>query len=774
MYGPTPAYHVGLVPRIFDRPDRLCVRLDLLISCRLCSIKLISVNEAKPWYHEFGAGLSVATVSIPAALASGVLSYSALGPSYLLAGAVFGLLSGALSALLSATVFRSSTVAGPVSTVCVTHAILIASLASHPTLADDPGRIIALMTACLLLTGVAQIVLATLKVGSIIEFTPYPVVAGFLNGVAFLTMSSQLLFILQRPSLSDLVTRPPSGMAEVAPLVFLGVFVAICLVLARVVPRLPAAAVNFATGIALYYAALTVVPEHWLGPRLSIASGTLQFALTGPFEVIAAFADLPRLIIGQVVLGALTIAAIGVIEMSMTARMVENASHQRLDKHSLLLWLGITNMLAAPMGVPSSGSMSQTAARWRSGGVGPVSDLARASAMIFVATVGIGFLDYVPVIVVCGQLVMIGIGIFDTWSVRQMVRMARSPSEASRHVARRGIAVIGIVMFVTASGHVVLGAALGVAAACWIFIADSARPLIRSRLWGDVARSKKTRPISDLAYLAEGAKETRVLVLQGPIFFGNAVELSREINRLDPGTIKTVILDLRRVTSLDVSAIATFSAVCRGARTSSRHLAICGVPDSIAFLIDELKSYDPASDQLFFVDLDSALECCEERRLAQRAGTATSDGAIPLDQVEGTRGFSGPQVLNLMRRMNPLSYSEGEFLCREGDQGDMIWFIVQGSVSIWIAVGGQEKTYRVGSYMAGTAVGEIAFLNGTRRSASIMADAPVQCFGLSKAGFEDLSREDPSLSMLLLKNIASILAERLSVTTDQIRAFEAS
>jgi SulP family sulfate permease len=732
-----------------------------------------TVIPKKPWYEEFGSGLSVATVSIPAALASGVLSYSALGPSYLLAGAVFGLLSGAVSALLSALVFRSSTVVGPVSTVCVTHAILIASLAAHPTLGEDPNRIIALMTACVLFTGVAQIVLATLKVGSMIEFTPYPVVAGFLNGVAFLTISSQILFILQRPSLSDLVTRPPAGVAEVAPLVFLLVFVAICLLLARVLPRLPAAALNFATGIGLHFAALTVVPEHWLGPRLSISSGTLQFGLTGPFEVIAAFGDLPRLIIGQVVLGALTIAAIGVIEMSMSARMVENASHQRLDKHNLLLWLGITNMMASPMGVPSSGSMSQTAARWKSGGVGPVSDLSRATAMILVATVGMGLLDYVPVIVVCGQLVMIGIGIFDTWSVRQMVRMARSPSEASRHVAQRGIAVIAIVMVVTASGHVVLGAALGVAAACWIFIADSARPLIRSRLWGDVARSKKTRPISDLAYLAESPAETRVLVLQGPIFFGNAVELSREINRIDPGTT-TVILDLRRVTSLDVSAIATFGAICRGARTSSRHVAICGVPASIAFLADELKSYDPATDQQFFVDRDTALEWCEERRLAQRAGTATLDGAIALDQVEVTRGFSGAQVRTLMRRMNALSYSEGDFLCREGDDGDMIWFIVQGSVSIWIAVSGQEKPYRVGSYMAGTAVGEIAFLNGTSRTASIIADGPLQCLGLSKAGFEELGHEDPSLATLFLKNVACILAERLSVTTNQIRAFEAS
>ena len=90
-----------------------------------------TVVSKRSWHRELGSGLSVATVSIPAALASGVLSFSPLGPSYLLAGAVFGLLAGAISALLSGLVFRSSMVVGPVSSVCVTHAILITSLATQ-------------------------------------------------------------------------------------------------------------------------------------------------------------------------------------------------------------------------------------------------------------------------------------------------------------------------------------------------------------------------------------------------------------------------------------------------------------------------------------------------------------------------------------------------------------------------------------------------------------------------------------------------------------------
>ena len=629
------------------------------------------------------------------------------------------------------------------------------------------------MTACVLLTGLVQLGLATLKVGKIIELTPYPVIAGFLNGVAFLTIGSQVLFVLHRTSLSDLLNRPPSELAEFAPLIFLALFVVIGLRLPRLIPRFPAAAVNFAAGVALYYAALLVVPAEWLGPRLTISSGTLEYAITGPFEVLAAFTDLPGFIIGQVVLSALTIAAIGIIEMSMAARIIENASHQRFDKSNLLMWLGITNLLAAPMGVPSSGSMSQTAARWRAGGLGPASDLVRASAMILIATLGIGLLNFVPVVVVSGQLVLVGIGVFDSWSARQVVRMARSPNEASRHVAKRSIAVIAIVMIVTASGHVVLGAALGVVAACWIFIADSASPLIRSRLWGDVALSKKTRPMRDVSYLREHRDETLVLVLQGPVFFGNAVELGREIDRLDPKT-ENVILDLRRVTSVDVSAIATIGSISRRARASSRAVALCGVPAGLAFMFDELKGSDPEEEQLVFVDRDAALEYCEERRLSRRAGSAHADLATTLEHADVTRGFSAEQLGKLARHLSSLSFARGDLLCREGDEGDIIWIVVQGSVSIWVNVGGHGKAFRVGNHGAGTAVGEMAFLQGTRRTASIVADGPVECLGLSRPDFDALSQEDPWLATLFFQNVARILADRLRVTTDQIRASEES
>ncbi|MCP8937746.1 SulP family inorganic anion transporter [Alsobacter sp. SYSU M60028] len=725
----------------------------------------------RPWYQEFAAGISVATVSIPAALAAGVLSFSALGSSYLFAGAVFGLLAGAISALLSAAVFRASAVAGPVSTVCVTQAILISSLASHPALANDPLRMIALMTAGVLFTGLAQLGLAMLKAGSIIEFTPYPVVAGFLNGVAFLTISSQVLFVLNRSSLGDLVTRPPAELAAWAPLVFLVVFVKIGLLLPRLAPRLPAAAVNFAAGIALYYAALTVVPEHWLGPRLSVAEGPLDAVLTGPSELLVALTGLPSAVFVDLVLGALTVAAIGIVETSMTARMVENASHHRVDKYRLLMWLGLTNMLASPMGVPSSGSMSQTAAMWRSGGLGPASDLVRAGAMILVATVGIGLLNYVPFVVVSGQLVLIGIGIFDSWSVRQVIRMARSPDDASRHIAKRSIAVIAIVMVVTASGYVVLGAALGMMAACWIFIADSASLLIRSRHWGDVARSKKTRSMRDVSYLREHAKETLVLALQGPVFFGNVAELSRDTLRVDSRT-KNLVLDLRRVTSIDASAIATFGAIVRRWRSTARSVSVCGVPVGLAFALEELKSYDPTNDQLFFVDRDAALEACEERILGRLDDRTHPSLGATLGELEVTRGFSAEQNEKFGRRLSALSLAGGDLLCREGDDGDAIWIIVEGSVGIWINVGSQGKAIRVGSYGAGTAVGEMAFLRGARRTASIVAEGPLSCFALSQADFDALGREDPLLATLFFKNIARILAERLSVTTDQIRAAE--
>ena len=43
---------------------------------------------------------------------------------------------------------------------------------------------------------------------------------------------------------------------------------------------------------------------------------------------------------------------------------------------------------------------------------------------------------------------------------------------------------------------------------------------------------------------------------------------------------------------------------------------------------------------------------------------------------------------------------------------------------------------------------------------------------LTRAAFDALAREDPTLGLALLRNITRVLSERLRLTTDQLRTAE--
>ena len=187
-------------------------------------------------------------------------------------------------------------------------------------------------------------------------------------------------------------------------------------------------------------------------------------------------------------------------------------------------------------------------------------------------------------------------------------------------------------------------------------------------------------------------------------------------------------------------------------------------------MLDDLPR--PASGQkLFFEDRDQALEWCEDQRLADVPGRVGRTGDADLEAMDVVRDLSAGQIDRLRRHLVPANYTAGEFLCREGDDGNVVWLILAGDVQVRVSVGGSGMM-RIGIYGPGTLLGEVAFIEGVHRSASLVADGEVRTLTLTRAAFDALAREDPTLGLALLRNITRVLSERLRLTTDQLRTAE--
>lgn len=96
-------------------------------------------------------------------------------------------------------------------------------------------------------------------------------------------------------------------------------------------------------------------------------------------------------------------------------------------------------------------------------------------------------------------------------------------------------------------------------------------------------------------------------------------------------------------------------------------------------------------------------------------------------------------------------YAKGQSIFQEGEEGDALYVIVEGSV----------KVHRADAFLAalgeGQFFGEMAILDAEPRSASVTAESSLVLLRISRADFSELLDEKPEIS----RGILLVLTRRL-------------
>jgi glutaminase len=79
---------------------------------------------------------------------------------------------------------------------------------------------------------------------------------------------------------------------------------------------------------------------------------------------------------------------------------------------------------------------------------------------------------------------------------------------------------------------------------------------------------------------------------------------------------------------------------------------------------------------------------------------------------------------------------------------------------------------RLGLFSTGMAFGEVAMLDGARRSATVVADTDLECHLLKRETFDSLGETHPRIKIVLLTNMALALARLLRKATREFSIFD--
>ena len=550
-------------------------------------------------------GLTAAIVALPLALAFGVSS--GLGAAAGLYGA-FAI--GFFAAFFGGT---PTQISGPTAPMTVISAICVTGIVG--LFDGDIEQALPSILLVFFIAGIFEALLGIFKIGGYIKYIPYPVVSGFMTGIGVIILITQILpffgyiptkdadfvdeFVPQAEAvLLDKILKKEAGegilvlenynetvkrgkeitreqiMAEatiLAKSASSGVIGAL-----KSLPR----ALNNINWMEMILALITIFIIYGF-KRITTAIPSSLVALV--FVTIASYVMINfmnydiRIIsdIEEIPLGfpplhfdmfygfsidtvtpflgtALALAFLGTIDSLLTSVVADNMTKTRHDSNQELIGQGIGNSIAALFGgIPGAGATIRTVVNINAGGKTRISGMIHGLILLLILLVLGPIASQIPLAVLAGILITVGIGVMDYRGLKAVPKMPRAD-----------VIVMFIVLFFTVFVDLIQAVGIGMVLSALMFM----------KKMGDVTSEKSTvisltdtedGPWQDEINMPTKLKEEIYIKhLNGPLFFGYTNDFRKTVTEI-PATASHVVIRMDRVPYIDQSGLFTLEEVLK-------------------------------------------------------------------------------------------------------------------------------------------------------------------------------------------------------------------
>ncbi len=464
------------------------------------------------------AGMTVAVVSIPLAMALAIAS--GVTPAQ---GLYTAIVAGFFIALLGGSKYQ---IGGPTGAFVVVIFNVMKNYGAEG------------LAMTMLIAGIILIVSGFLKLGTYIKYIPYPVVTGFTAGIGVLLISTQIkdLFGLKMETVpSEFLPKWAAYLQNLGSFSFASVFIAAFSFAAifyvqKKRPNLPAylVAVVGATLLVALFAMFSAAPDT-IGSKF----GAIPHFLPAPH-----FPEFDLNLMFKVFPSGLTIAFLAGVESLLSATVVDGMSGDNHNSNAELIAEGIANLMSMLFtGVPATGAIARTATNYKSHAYSPMSGIMQSVILLLFMLLLAGVAKYIPLACLSAVLILVG------WNMLNLTKMYYLLKGA------RGDALTLVVtLLLTVLVDLNTGISVGFILSSIIFMHRMSKEI-------EIETDEKA-----LEYKGGGRDLSQVLHEQGvislrfsgPLFFGDALDVTRFLQRLksDP---KIIIIRMGYVPMVDIS-----------------------------------------------------------------------------------------------------------------------------------------------------------------------------------------------------------------------------
>ena len=728
-----------------------------------------------PHWDDAGAGLAAMLVALPSAIAFGVAMYAPLGPGFAGAGALAGVLGTVAMGLIAPALGGAPRL---ISAPCAPAAAVMAALcASLMAGGGSPESVIVALVMVGLFSGLLQVLYGALGGGRLIKYIPYPVVTGYMTGVGLLIIVKQVSPFLGLAKNSD----PLAGLISPAVWQWPAVSVALITIIAalaapRITKRVPAAIFGLAAGIAAHLAAGLLRPQllamdanPFIIGAISTSPGAIFKGITSNFGALRLLGlnDF-RLLLGP----TLTLSVLLSIDTLKTCVVTDSIVRTRHNSNRELTGQGSGNIASALLGgMPGSGTLGATMVSLASGGRTRAAGIFVGLFTLITALLLGGAIGRIPLAALAGILVVVGTRMIDRSSVRLALR-------------RSTMLDFGVVVSVAGTALVsdlIVAAGVGIGFSMLLFIREQMNSnVVRRKATGVEIYSKQQRLPRERAALDAAGAETLVVELQGSLFFGTADQLFTEIEG-DLRTCRRLIIDMRRVTSVDFTAVHMLEQVGAILRERGGTLVFSHLPASLPTgqdLTGYLKQLGLTRHEgggQVFETLHDALEWAEDRILEEAGLKRLYYGELlDLSEIDFMREMDEVTLADMRVVFKELQVEAGKPVFLRKGHGEELFLIRRGKVRIVLPLKDTHRPHHLAVFGPGDFFGEVAFLNRTARTADAIALSDTDLYVISRAAFDEISERNHLVGTAFYQRLATVEALRLRDTDRELRRLQDS
>ena len=531
--------------------------------------------SGKKLANDLIAGLIVAIIALPLsialAIASGVSPEKGLYTA-IVAGFVIAFLGGS-----------NVNISGPTAAFATIVAGIVAQFGTS-------GLVIATIMAGLIL-----IVMGIFKFGSLIKYIPATITTGFTSGIALTIVIGQIKDFLgltfpEGTHAVETVEKLEAVAKSIATfnwqaLVVGAVAMAVLIIWPKISKKIPGSLIAVVVGVVMVKALGMEV--NTVGDLYTISRDLPSFSLPSfDFNTIK-----------QLLPSAFTIAILAGIESLLSCVVSDGMINDKHNSNTELIAQGVGNICSGLFGgIPATGAIARTAANVKNGGRTPISGIVHAAVLLLILVVLMPYAAWIPMPVIAAILFMVAYNMCE-W--RKFVKICKTAPKSD-------ILVLVVTFVLTVVFDLVVAIEVGMLIAVVLFMKRMA-DVAKVRTW--------TSHGEDISADSERMKvvpeNTEVVEFDGPMFFASSEKFSSVPVK---DNIKTVILRMRNVPSLDATAMESLYAIYNDCKKNSINLVLSHTNEQPLSVMKKAGFYDELGADNFLPNIDEALAYAEKIR----------------------------------------------------------------------------------------------------------------------------------------------------------------